>query len=440
MFRHIAPLHRLVTALAAAAVLSALVAAPGQAAGHRTHAAIHRLGAHASIIGGYAPHPTQWPWMAAIDVSPTYAGGDDRARNFCGGALIAPRLVLTAAHCMTEKDGSQTGASTLEVVLGKRDLTAAGGEHLRVVAVERHQLWDRSALRHDLALLYLAAPSSATPAALVWQGSSIPSRTLLTVMGWGRTQVGLNDRTVSPTLKAVDLPLLGDGDCAAATTAWSGGTTVYDPATQLCAGWNTGTDSTCKGDSGGPVMFLDSTGTWRLFGVVSYGRPDCDSTAAPTVFAWLGANDMLAFATAGVSRAANLPAPAAQPSDSPSPVRPGQPGAPAATVAGPGVTADRTAPGVRSLRVAPGRVRSGRTMTVRVALDEGGTLTMRLRGPRGALGTGAVEVRAGSNAIGVPARLDRARMRPGHWTLTVVVTDAAGNRSAPATARFRVVR
>ncbi len=444
MFRRTTSLHRLTALLTATSAMLALAAAPSQAATHHTSATLHPSGAHASIIGGYTPDPSQWPWMAALTMSAARYAGSDFDRQFCGGTLVAPRVVMTAAHCVTEKDGSQTVASTMQVVLGKRDLSLAGGEHLNVQSIERHPLWDRNALRHDLALLYLAAPSGATPAALVWPNSQIPAKTSLTVMGWGRVNVGANDRTASNTLKAVDLPLWSDGDCAAATSAWAGGSVTYDPATQLCAGWNTGTDSTCKGDSGGPLMFADSTGTWRLFGAVSYGKPDCNSTAAPTVFAWLGAADMLSFVTSGIATAAGLGAPVSAPAPTtpttPAPANPA-PRQPVATPAvAPTVAADRTAPQVLGVRMTPSVVRSGRRMHLRVDLDEGGNVTLRLRGPRGVLVSGTVYGRSGGNIVSLPTKLQGHLMLTGRWSATVSVTDAAGNRSGSSSTRFRITR
>ena len=49
-----------------------------------------------TIIGGREADPGDWPWMVALMTDPT-AGVSG---HYCGGALIAPEWVLTAAHCV----------------------------------------------------------------------------------------------------------------------------------------------------------------------------------------------------------------------------------------------------------------------------------------------------------------------------------------------------
>ena len=122
--------------LALTSLLAALALAhPAQAADTTAKQVTSGPTAGPSIIGGYYPHASQWPWMAAL--LDRTKSGSDYYRHQCGGALIHARLVLTAAHCVTN-DGSRIAASNLEVVLGKRRLSVAGGEHIGISRIVIH--------------------------------------------------------------------------------------------------------------------------------------------------------------------------------------------------------------------------------------------------------------------------------------------------------------
>ena len=47
------------------------------------------------IVGGIITKPGAWPWQAAM----LWAKGHDKGKQFCGGSLVDPEWVLTAAHC-----------------------------------------------------------------------------------------------------------------------------------------------------------------------------------------------------------------------------------------------------------------------------------------------------------------------------------------------------
>jgi secreted trypsin-like serine protease len=220
------------------------------------------------VVGGVPVTPGQFPFAASLAI------GTSRGLAACSGSLVAPSFVLTAAHCVTDADGSVVEPSAIEVAIGDEPLSA-NGSSIAAVQVVRHPLWDPYAIDDDWALVRLAHPSAATPVALAVAGSTVPAGTNATLVGWGKTSdaSGLPDE-----LQRAVLPVRDTATCVAAYG-------LFDAATQLCAGvvGPTGPDG-CSGDSGGPLLVRTSGGGWQEVGVVSYGL-DGGCTAAPTVFA-----------------------------------------------------------------------------------------------------------------------------------------------------------
>jgi secreted trypsin-like serine protease len=317
-------LVRLATAFAAtvAALAAASLPAPAEAAGDGK--------ARASIVDGYEPHPSQWPWMAAlIKLDRT---GSDYDRFGCGGSLVAPTVVLTAAHCVVSADNTVAAASSIQVMLGKRRLSAAGGERIGLNAIVVHPNYRAESKPYDVALLYLERPSAATPATLLDPAVRVPRGTSATVMGWGRLG---KDQPRPDELRAVDLAVWSDADCAGAGATDAQRAqhrALYNPQVMLCAGDFGSGKLSCYGDSGGPLMVRDQAGAWRQIGVVSFDVGLCAGYGNPDVYAWVHGPTLQPWILEGIAGAGAY---AARP-----------------TVAGanPGVTNSRCAPAQRATR------------------------------------------------------------------------------------------
>ena len=88
-----------------------------------------------AVVGGGTANPAAWPYMAALYVQ----GGESLWQSqFCGGTVVAPRLVVTAAHCLWKKDGTpEHDQALLRVRAGDATLQGAVGTSAGVTAIAR---------------------------------------------------------------------------------------------------------------------------------------------------------------------------------------------------------------------------------------------------------------------------------------------------------------
>lgn len=224
-----------------------------------------------TVIGGREAQPGAYPWQVALVVSGASSAYDGQ---FCGGSLIAPNWVLTAAHCV---DGA--APYMFKVVLGRHNLTSSDGEIKEVKRVVVHPNFDPYLLEDDVALVELTTPSDLTAV-----GLSLPNLSerenrgdLATVTGWGVYSGDLY--TGSKVLREGELPLVPLSQCSAGG-AWGGLVT----SKMLCAGFSDGSVVSCYGDSGGPLMLRDDADQWQQIGIVSWGPYGCSVPGLYSVF------------------------------------------------------------------------------------------------------------------------------------------------------------
>ncbi|MFH9065136.1 trypsin-like serine protease [Streptomyces coeruleorubidus] len=234
------------------------------------------------VIGGNETTITSAPWMTQLhyyDDRGTSSTGDDIG-FFCGGAVVAPTKILTAAHCVKGYDWHANGA----IVTGTSQLPSADGTDLHggtVTGVWRqwnHPSYNATTIDNDIAVLTLPVPVKATPIRMTTSGdtTSYNAGTSAKVYGWGRTSS--TSDAISETLKTATLPVQSDTTCAGAYGS------DFVKGHMVCAGnpatgSDAGTTSACNGDSGGPLVVNN-----RIVGVVSWGVTDCVAKGAYSVF------------------------------------------------------------------------------------------------------------------------------------------------------------
>lgn len=210
------------------------------------------------IIGGEEATPGAWPWMVALVSadSPDAFNG-----QFCGGSLIAPTWVLTAAHCTEGATADQ-----IDVVLGRHALSSNAGERIRVAEIINHPNYNPDTVNNDIALLRLSTASSQTAVAILSSDNAnlAAPGTDATVTGWGNTST--TGAEFPDALRQVTVPVVSNQTCNA-PQSYNGAITDN----MLCAGFAEGGKDSCQGDSGGPLVVPNGQGGWAQAGVVSWG-------------------------------------------------------------------------------------------------------------------------------------------------------------------------
>jgi V8-like Glu-specific endopeptidase len=220
-------------------------------------------------VGGWTAAPDTAPWLAFISV----------AGNACTGSVVAPNVVLTAGHCTEdEASGHVFAPAEYRVQTGTQEL----GYGAQISAVSRVIVdpnWNTRSGQSDAALLVLSTPTTAPPVALATPGDGLAAPgTPAVVDGWGLTDPH-DSSSIPLDAQQADTVVQANGYCG--SRLWLNDS-PFDATTELCAvDAPYYHESTCPGDSGGPLLANDREGrpgTVTEIGIVVQGPAGCEGS------------------------------------------------------------------------------------------------------------------------------------------------------------------
>uniref|UniRef100_A0A4W3JNJ8 Peptidase S1 domain-containing protein n=1 Tax=Callorhinchus milii TaxID=7868 RepID=A0A4W3JNJ8_CALMI len=212
------------------------------------------------IVGGTDSIQGEWPWQVSLQIR----------SHLCGASIISDRWLLSAAHCF------QDAISNVKIIKMKHFIVGEGTSRTIERIITHPNFSIPGLFNNDIAVLELSSPLTFTdfirPICLPSSSHVFRDGQTCTVTGWGT--LSYQGLSLNP-LKA-DVNIVSNDACIRAY-----GNLISNK--MLCAGILAGGIDACQGDSGGPLVCEESSGTWLLAGIVSFGD-GCAQPDTPGVY------------------------------------------------------------------------------------------------------------------------------------------------------------
>ena len=220
--------------------------------------------ANSRVVGGKEVEKGRYPFSVSLTRS---------GRHKCGGSLISPEYILTAAHCAD---------AVRDAEIGRHDRGYYDDYSYEKIGIANkfiHPDYNEFTLENDVMVvqLYRRVSSNYTAITLDDNPDFLKPEDIVTTMGWGRISYG---GEVSEVQLETEVDVISNEECASAPSSYYRDNIIEG---SLCA-YREGTDS-CQGDSGGPLIVKGENSTSDvLVGTVSWGV-GCAYEGYPGVYA-----------------------------------------------------------------------------------------------------------------------------------------------------------
>ncbi|MFT7803433.1 transmembrane protease serine 13-like [Arapaima gigas] len=222
------------------------------------------------IIGGTPAQLGQWPWQLSLQF---------QGSHMCGGSLVAPDFLLSAAHCFSGSDPLTLKPSNWNVYGGMVLMNNLSLPYF-VSKIIIHENYNSKTFDYDFALVKLSTPvmfsNTIQPVCLPTFNQTVAPGTKCWTSGFGRTVQ--KSAQISTVMMQVSVNIIDSSVCNSSI--------VYPnliTSNMLCAGDLNGGKDSCQGDSGGPLVCEGTDKRWNLVGVTSWGE-GCGQMNKPGVY------------------------------------------------------------------------------------------------------------------------------------------------------------